>query len=45
MRFYDGMSQSEIAEHTDIPLGTVKMRMVAALRRLRDLIDDEEAAA
>ena len=45
MRFYDGMSQSEIAAHTDIPLGTVKMRMVAALRRLRDLIDDEEAAA
>ena len=45
MRFYDGMSQSEIAERTDIPLGTVKMRMVASLRRLRDLIDDEEAAA
>ncbi len=43
MRFYEGLSQSEIAERTDIPLGTVKMRMVGALRRLRDLIDEEEA--
>jgi RNA polymerase sigma-70 factor, ECF subfamily len=44
MRFYEGLSQSEIAERTEIPLGTVKMRMVGALRRLRDLIDEEEAA-
>ena len=44
MRFYDELSQSEIAERTEIPLGTVKMRMVAALRRLRDLVDQEEAA-
>ncbi len=42
MRFYEGLSQSEVAERTDIPLGTVKMRMVTALRRLRDLIEDEE---
>ena len=45
MRFFEGLSQSEIAERTDIPLGTVKMRMVGALRRLRDLVDEEEAAA
>jgi RNA polymerase sigma-70 factor, ECF subfamily len=44
MRFYEGLSQSEIAERTEIPLGTVKMRMVGALRRLRDLIDEEDAA-
>ena len=43
MRFYDGLSQTEIAERTDIPLGTVKMRMVAALERLRDLVEEEEA--
>ena len=45
MRFYDGLSQSAIAQRTGIPLGTVKMRMVGALRRLRDMIDEEEAAA
>lgn len=42
MRFYESLSQTEIAERTKIPLGTVKMRMVAALRRLRDMIDQEE---
>ena len=42
LRFYDGLSQTEIAERTDIPLGTVKMRMVSALERLRDLVDEEE---
>ena len=31
MRFYMGLSQSEISERTGIPLGTVKMRMVRAL--------------
>jgi RNA polymerase sigma-70 factor (ECF subfamily) len=43
MRFYEGLSQSEIAERTGVPLGTVKMRMVAALERLRDLVGEEEA--
>ena len=41
MRFFDGLSQSEIAERTQIPLGTVKMRMVAAMERLRDLVEEE----
>jgi RNA polymerase sigma-70 factor (ECF subfamily) len=40
-RFYDGASQREIAEATGIPLGTVKMRMVQGLARLRELIDAE----
>lgn len=44
-RFYDGASQREIAEATGIPLGTVKMRMVQALGRLRELLDAEEAGA
>jgi RNA polymerase sigma-70 factor, ECF subfamily len=42
MRFYEGLTQSEIAGRTGIPLGTVKMRMVEALRRLRELIEQEE---
>ena len=42
MRFYDDCSQSEIAELTGTPLGTVKMRMVQALERLRGLMDEEE---
>jgi RNA polymerase sigma-70 factor, ECF subfamily len=44
LRFQLGLTQSEIAHRTGIPLGTVKMRMVQALRRLRQLLDDEEAA-
>ena len=40
-RFYGGRSQSEIAAETGIPLGTVKMRMVQALARLREMIDEE----
>jgi RNA polymerase sigma-70 factor, ECF subfamily len=42
MRFYDGLSQREIAQRTGIPLGTVKMRMVRALERLRDLIEQDD---
>jgi RNA polymerase sigma-70 factor, ECF subfamily len=42
MRFYEDRSQSEIAELTGTPLGTVKMRMIQALERLRDLIEEEE---
>jgi RNA polymerase sigma-70 factor (ECF subfamily) len=40
MRFYDELTQSEIAEHTGIALGTVKMRMVSGLRRLRELLEE-----
>ena len=43
MRFYSGMSQSEIAAATGIALGTVKMRMAAAMRRLRDLLEERGA--
>ena len=41
MRFYDDLSQAEIAKTTGVPLGTVKMRMVQGLERLRGLIDQE----
>jgi RNA polymerase sigma-70 factor (ECF subfamily) len=43
LRFYEGLSQSEIAARTGIPLGTVKMRMVKALERLRDALEAEES--
>lgn len=42
MRFYDDLSQAEIAERTGVPLGTVKMRMTRALGRLRDRLEAEE---
>ena len=41
MRFYDELTQVEIAARTELPLGTVKMRMVRGLSRLRDLIEEE----
>jgi RNA polymerase sigma-70 factor, ECF subfamily len=41
LRFHRGLTQREIATRTGIPLGTVKMRMVQALGRLRDLLDAE----
>jgi len=44
MRFYEELSQSEIAERTGVALGTVKARMVRGLRRMRELIEAEEGA-
>ena len=41
LRFHAGFSQSEIAEREGIPLGTVKTRMVSGLRRLREMIEEE----
>lgn len=45
MRFHEGLSQTEIAERTGIALGTVKMRMVQALGRLREMLEAEGEAA
>jgi len=41
MRFYEGLTQTEIAARTGIPLGTVKTYMVRGLRRLRDAMEEE----
>lgn len=45
MRFYQELSQSEIADRTGVPLGTVKSRMVSGLNRLRELLEHEEGVA
>lgn len=42
-RFYLGKSQTEIAAESGIALGTVKMRMVDGLRRMRELIEEEDS--
>lgn len=41
LAFYGGMTQSEIAETTGIPLGTVKTRSLLAMRKLRKALEDE----
>jgi RNA polymerase sigma-70 factor, ECF subfamily len=33
--YFQGLSQSQIAERTGLPLGTVKSRTLLAMRRLR----------
>ena len=38
--YFDGLSQSEIAEQLGLPLGTVKSRMRLALGRMRDVARD-----
>ena len=41
LAFYGGMTQSEIAEQTGIPLGTVKTRTLLAMKKLRQALRDE----
>lgn len=36
LSYFGGLSQSEIAEHLNIPVGTVKTRMRIGLQKLRD---------
>jgi RNA polymerase sigma factor (sigma-70 family) len=36
--YYGGLTQSELAERLDQPLGTIKSRMFTGLARLRDLL-------
>ncbi len=41
MAFFQGMTQSEIASKTAIPLGTVKTRTLLAVKKLRKALQDE----
>lgn len=41
MAFYEGLSQSEIAAKTGLPLGTVKTRTLLAMRKLRNALREE----
>jgi RNA polymerase sigma factor (sigma-70 family) len=38
--YFDGLSQSQIAERTGLPLGTVKSRTLLAMRRLRGRLQE-----
>jgi RNA polymerase sigma-70 factor, ECF subfamily len=38
--YFEGLSQSQIAERTGLPLGTVKSRTLLGMRRLRERLGD-----
>ena len=43
LAYYGGRTQTQIAEEIDIPIGTVKTRTLAAMRKLRRALDRSEA--
>lgn len=48
LAFYKGMSQREIASHTNIPLGTIKTRLELGVRKiaakLKDVLGEQQLA-
>jgi RNA polymerase sigma factor (sigma-70 family) len=42
LAYFRGLTQARIAEYTGLPLGTVKTRTLAAMRKLRGLLQGDE---
>jgi RNA polymerase sigma-70 factor (ECF subfamily) len=40
LMYFDGLSQSQVASETGLPLGTVKSRALLGMRRMRALLED-----
>lgn len=40
MAYFEGLSQRDISQRIDLPLGTVKIRTTAALKRLRRVLEN-----
>jgi RNA polymerase sigma-70 factor, ECF subfamily len=37
--YFDGLSQTQIAERTGVPLGTIKSRALLGMRRMRSELE------
>jgi len=42
LAYWSGMSQSEVAEYLDLPLGTVKTRTRSGLAKLASVLEGED---